>query len=305
MIIAITGASGTIGTELIKKSLNEGHKVIAIVRPDSSRLNNMVNDDRVRIVHSDISGYENIEGQEKCDLFYHLAWKETFGSKRDDVFTQIDNIRYSLDAAKLAKSWGAKKFIGAGSQAEYGVSKQMLSGNSPTNPESGYGIAKYSAGKMCKLYCDMNGLEFNWGRITSTYGELESDYTLIKYLITTLLDGNVPELTKCEQIWDYTYVKDMVKALYLIGIKGINGKTYAIGSGEHRCLRDYVDNLKNNIDPDLKIKYGARPYYDHQPMLLCPDISELQRDTGYEPDYDFDTGIKNVIEYVKKQRGLS
>ena len=302
MRIAVTGATGMIGTELIDAALECGHEIIAIVRKDSKRLSNLKDDNRIKVVYADIAEYGKLNSDEHCDLFYHLAWKETFGSERDNVSVQIDNIRYSLDAAELAHRWGAKAFVGAGSQAEYGRSVQILNSSAPVNPESGYGVAKYCAGKMCKLYCEQHGMKFNWGRITSSYGELDSDYTLTKYLINTFLDGKIPELTKCEQIWDYTYSKDLANALLLIGLKGLPGKTYAIGSGEHRALRDYVLAIRDKIDPELGVKFGAKPYYDHQPMYLIPDISELTADTGYVPRYDFDTGIGNVIEYVRARR---
>lgn len=303
MRIAVTGATGMIGTGVVRGALDLGHEVIAIVRADSPRLANLPKDDRITVVNSDITGYKGIEGVEKCNLFIHLAWKETFGAARDNTFLQVDNIKYALDAVNLAHSWGAEAFLGVGSQAEYGLSNQMLSSSSPTDPESGYGVAKYAAGKMCKLLCDQYGMRFNWGRITSTYGELDQERTLIMYLINTLLDGKSPELTKCEQIWDYTYVKDMAQALLAIAINGVSGKTYAIGSGEHRMLRDYVISLRDHIDPDIEIKFGAKPYYDHQPMLLCPDISELSAETGYRPKYSFDEGIVRVIEYVRSKRG--
>ena len=299
MRIAITGATGMIGTELINVALDEGHEIIAIVRPNSSRINNLKKSNRITVVYSDITQYNQIDCEEKCDLFIHLAWKETFGSERDNVFVQTENIQYALDAVMLAARWGAKAFVGAGSQAEYGVSNQILNSTTPVNPESGYGVAKYTAGKLCKILCKQKGIKFNWGRITSTYGELDADYTLIKYTIRTLLNGESPELTRCEQIWDYTYSKDMAKALLLIGIKGVDGKAYSLGSGEHRSLKDYILTIRDKIDPSIPIKFGEKPYYDHQPMLLFPDVSELSKDTGYKPEYVFEEGIQKVIDYMK------
>ena len=299
MRIAITGATGTIGKEIVDRALKEGHEVIAIVRPNSKHISVLEAYPQVTIIYSDITGYKEVETPETCDIFIHLAWKETLGAGRDDAAVQIDNIRYTLDAAKLAKRWGARVFVGAGSQAEFGVSNQILTSSTPTNPESGYGVAKYAAAKLCKLYCEQNDMRFNWGRITSTYGERDSDNTLMKYVIRTLLSGESPELTKCEQIWDYTYCRDTANALLLIGLHGKPGKTYVIGSGDHRSLRQFIECVRDKINPELKLKFGARPYYPHQPMLLFPDITELTEDTGYRPEYDFDEGISNVIEYVK------
>ena len=302
MRIAVTGSTGMIGTELVNVVLKEGHEVIAIIRPNSKRKSNIPDNERVTIIECEMTDYEKIFDYDRCDMFFHLAWKEVFGAKRDDVFIQNENIKCSLDAVTLANNWGAKKFVGAGSQAEYGLTNEYLTSKTPTNPESGYGIAKYAAGKLCKLYCDQNNIDFNWGRITSTYGELDTETTLIMYLINSLLDGKSPELTKCEQMWDYTYSKDMARALYLIGIKGINGKTYSLGSGDHRQLKEYVTEIRDLINPKIELQFGKKQYYPHQPMFLCSDISELTKDTGFVPEYSFKAGISNVIDYLRDKK---
>ncbi len=300
MKVAITGPTGAIGSELVRLLLDNGHEVIAVIRPGSKKRNNLPESDRLKIIESDISEYNSIEDQGKCDLFYHLAWKETFGAERDNALLQVENVRHSVEAVQLAYAWGAKVFIGTGSQAEYGPTNQKLGSQTPVNPESGYGIAKYAAGKMCNLACQQLGIRFNWARVVSVYGDRDSDYTLIMYLIHTLLDGGIPELTKCEQIWDYMYSKDAARALYAIGLNGKPGKTYVLGSGNGRALKDYVLDLKNVVNSEAEIKFGAKGYYPHQPMMLCADLTELTEDTGFIPKYTFEEGIHNIIGFMQQ-----
>ncbi|WP_400210801.1 NAD-dependent epimerase/dehydratase family protein [Methanomethylophilus alvi] len=299
MRIAVTGPTGAIGSDLIRLALSKGHDVVAIVRPNSKNISNLPVSDNLKIVFSDVSEYSKISADCNCDIFFHLAWMETFGGKRDDVDVQCDNIRYSLDAVKLAHSWGSKVFVGTGSQAEYGPCSMKLGKDTPTNPESGYGIAKYAAGKLCKLLCSQLGIRFNWARIISVYGDHDADHTLIMYLIKTMLSGNSPKLTSCDQIWDYTYSKDVASALLLIGEKGVDGKSYPIGTGKPRRLKDYISVIRDLIDPSIELEFGAIPYYPHQPMMLCGDISELTEDTGFVPEYEFENGIANVLNFVR------
>ena len=300
MRIAITGPTGAIGTALIKEAISAGHEVIAIVRPGSSRMSNVAVTKGVEIIECDISDYASLHGKRQCDVFFHLAWMKTFGVARDDVYSQVDNIRYALNAVDLAESWGAKAFVGAGSQAEYGHSEVSLNGSVPVDPTSGYGIAKYSAGKLCRLFCQQKGIRFNWARILSVYGENDADHTLIMYLIHTLLEGGVPELTKCEQMWDYIYSKDAAYALLCIGEKGVDGKVYCIGSGECRPLKAYVEDLRDAVDPSKEVRFGVKPYYPHQAMYLCADISELTADTGFRPRYGFKKGISELIGIIRQ-----
>lgn len=302
MRIAITGPTGAIGSELVKLALAEGHEVVAIARPHSKNLGNLPKSERLTVLESDISEYKHLTGKDFCDIFFHLAWKETFGAERDNVDIQMMNIQYALDAVRLAKSWNAKAFIGTGSQAEYGPTDMKLNASTPAFPESGYGIAKLTTGRFCGLLCKQLGIRYNWARIVSEYGEKDPDYTLIKYLINSFLDGIPPELTKCEQVWDYTYSVDDARALLAIGLHGKDGKTYVVGCGEGKTLRQYVEEIRNIVNPDVDIRFGAKEYFPHQPMYLCADITELTADTGYVPKYSFAEGMRNTVNYVKKQR---
>lgn len=302
MRIAVTGATGMIGSDLIGLASERGDDVIAIVHPDSKRIDNLPKSGNVRIIECDISDYKSLFSKERCDVFYHLAWMKTFGKDRDDVSVQEKNIEYALDAVELADSWGAKVFIGAGSQAEYGLKDVPLNEDVPVNPESGYGIAKYTAGKLCNLLCQQKGIRFNWARILSVYGKLDADHTLIMYIINELIHGRSPELTRCEQTWDYLYSRDCANALLSIGDKGRNGRTYCLGSGQPRPLKEYVETIHQKIDPDILISYGKKEYYPHQVMYLAADIEDLTGDTGWLPEYPFEKGIDKVIEYVRRNR---
>lgn len=295
MKIAITGPTGGIGVEFIRQAIELNDEVIAIVNPKSARISNLPKSENLEIVPCLMSDYESIMGKRDCDMFVHMAWKGAFGSNRDDTYIQCDNIKHSLDAVRLAESWGAKSFVGTGSQAEYGLTNEALTGNLPVNPLSGYGIAKYSAGKLCGILCSQFEIKYNWARIVSVFGKYDRSQTLISYLIDSLTKDIVPELTACEQVWDYIYAKDAAHAIRLIGDKGIDGKTYCVGSGHSRVLKDYVTSLRDIVNPKSELKFGIKDYYPHQPMHLAVDISELNVDTGFRPGYSFEDGIREMM----------
>ena len=295
MRIAITGASGMIGSSLAELALDSGSEVIAIIRPESPRMGNLPESSKLKIIECEISKLSDLEDEEKCDMFFHLGWEKTSVAGRDDSYTQQKNIEYTLDAVTLAHRWGASVFVGAGSQAEYGRTDVRLKGDTPTNPESGYGIAKYAAGKLSRLLCAQLGMKFCWARILSVYGEKDAEHTLVMYLIKTLSAGGVPELTECEQIWDYVYSEDAAAALLAIGRYGKDGKTYPIGSGNCRPLKDFVEDIRDAVNPEAEVKFGVKKYYPHQAMFLCADISELTADTGFVPKYGFREGIARTV----------
>lgn len=294
--IAITGATGSIGVEITNLALTQGHSVLAIVNPNSTRSSNLTPHPKLKIIKCSISRYRDLFKIEQCDVFIHLAWCKTTGAERDDVQIQSLNIGYALDAVHLAKSWGAKVFIGAGSQAEYGICSVDLSPSTPINPQSGYGIAKYASGRLCGILCDQLGIHFNWVRILSVFGSNDKDSTLINYLISSFKSNIPPELTECNQIWDYLYAKDAAKAIMLICEKGKDRSTYVLGSGTKRSLREYVQSIKKITGSKVEPKFGAKSYYPHQPMYLCADITALSSDVGFNPEYTFEEGIIDIVE---------
>lgn len=297
----VTGATGMIGINLIKYLLNKNVQVTAIVRPNSARENILLNQPNLKVIECDLSNIENANiEKDNYDVMYHLAWMGTTGEARNDVNMQLKNIEYTLNTIKLAKKIGCKRIIGAGSQAEYGRVEGRLTENTNVKPETAYGVAKLCAGNMGKILAENLGIEFIWTRILSIYGEYDGNGTMVMSSIIKMLNNEEPEYTKAEQIWDYLYVGDVAKAMYLIGEKGKVGEIYCIGSGKVKKLYEYINIIKNQINPKLKIKFGAIPYSKNQVMYLCADISKLEEDTGFKPEISFEEGIKRTIEWYKE-----
>lgn len=294
--LIITGATGMIGSAIVREAIRQGYKVTCIIHRNSKRLMNIPQNPLISIVEYNIDEYDSLKLDGAYDAFIHLAWDKTSVAGRDDVDTQLKNIQYTLDAVRLAGRCGCKAFIGAGSQAEYGVQSVPLTGDLPVNPESGYGIAKFTAGKLSAMRCKQLGIRFNWLRILSVYGRNDGENTLISYVIKELSAGRSPKLTKCEQLWDYLNCEDVAKAFFAVLEKGIDGKIYPIGSGQGRKLSVYVEDIRDVINPNIELGFGKKEYYPHQPMYLVADISELTKDTGWKPEIEFKDGIKSIIE---------
>lgn len=293
--IIVSGATGCVGSAIVRRALAQSMEVTCIVHQGSKRLSNLPQDDRVKIVECNLSNYNSLNLPGKYDTFIHMAWEKTFGASRDDAEVQMRNIQYTLDSCHLAKRCGCQVFVGAGSQAEYGVQSVDLTPDLSVNPESGYGIAKFAAGKLSAMLCKSLGMRQNWARILSVYGPNDGEQTLISYVIRELKAGRSPELTKCEQIWDYLYADDAADAILAIAERGGDCKTYPLGSGEGRKLSEYIGIIRKIINPEIALKYGAKEYYLHQPMYLVANIDELIRDTGWHPNFSFVEGLKKII----------
>jgi len=306
--VIITGATGVIGVALVKKCIEEELKVTVLVNPESGRIADIPQSPLVRIVKCSVSGYASIMEELLADnnsyeeaVFYHLAWQGTFGEVRNNREVQEQNIEYSLDAVRLAGRLKCKTFVGVGSQAEYGRVQGILRADTLTNPENEYGRAKLKACKETSVLCKELGIKHVWARVLSIYGPFDGSKTMIMSTIGKLLKGEKPSLTKGEQIWDYLYAGDAGEAVYLIGQKGRDGHVYPVGSGQARPLKEYIEIMRNAIDPSLELGFGEIEYSEKQVMYLCADISELIKDTGFKVKTSFEEGILKTIEYVRQE----
>lgn len=293
----ITGATGTVGAALIAELINNNIEVLVFCREGSNRNVNIPVNPLIQTMYCDLSELtkvENLTGK-TYDVLFHFAWMGTTGAARNDTYLQNLNVRYALDAVGAASRFGCKKFIGAGSQAEYGRVEGVLKPDTPAFPETGYGIAKLCAGQMTREYAHQLGMEHNWVRILSVYGPNDGSQSMVMSTINKLQKGEVPQFTKGEQMWDYLYSEDAGRAFRLVGEKGIDGKVYVLGSGNARPLAEYIEDIKNAVNPEGIIELGAIPYAPKQVMYLRADISELERDTGWKASIPFLEGVRRIV----------
>ena len=255
-----------------------------------------------QVLHLDLSEYddalEEIKKQniapESCDLFFHLAWVAPFGKDRENLPLQLENVKFSLVAVRLAKALGCSTFVGAGSQAEYGRVKGKLSPDTPTSPETGYGVAKLCAGQMTKLACEQTGLKHIWTRILSVYGPYDGKNSLISVAIDDMIHNRETSFTPCDQIWDYIYSEDAARAMLFVAQKGDHSSVYVIGSGEAHPLKEFIYKIAEITGYKKEIGFGKRLYNDKQVMCLMADIRDLQK-LGFKPQVPFEKGILKTI----------
>jgi nucleoside-diphosphate-sugar epimerase len=298
----ISGATGTIGMALISHLIKNNVEVLVLYRNNSLRIDRIPNHPLIKKEICSLTEMSDfvLKDDNKYDVFYHFAWNGTFGNARDNMYLQNENVKYTLDAVNLAKRLGCHTFIGAGSQAEYGRADGKLTSDTPTFPETGYGIAKLCAGQMSHLLCKQLGLRHIWVRILSVYGPMDNEYSLTMSTIIKLIKGEQTHFTDGEQIWDFLYSEDAANAFYLIGETGIGGKTYCLGSGNTCLLKDAITEIINQVNPNARTGIGDLPYPPNQVMFLCADIGSLTEDTGFVPLVPFKEGIRKTIEWYKK-----
>ncbi len=302
MRVVVTGATGAIGIAFMNELLMQHMDVLVINHKGSDRAKRIPQSPHIKTLELDLEEYADyMPDALECgyDVFVHMAWQGTSGSGREDLQLQHRNAGYALNAVDLAKRFGCDTFIGVGSQAEYGRAEGKLTPDTPTFPETGYGIAKLHAGYMTRKRCEQLDIRHIWVRVLSVYGPNDSENSMIISTMRKLLAGEKVAFTAGEQKWDYLYCDDAARALRLLAEQGKHGQVYPLGSGEAKALAEFIYQLRDAVDPQIEITLGEIPYAQRQVMYLCADLETLKRDVGFEPEITFEEGIRRTVEWMR------
>ena len=292
MRAVVTGAAGFVGYHLTKQLSEAGYKIYAIVRPNSPNNKRIKDIENVICIEADIETPELRLAdyiKEKCDYFYHLAWKP---ADRFDYFGQMENAYITCKMLEQASEIGCGRFIGIGSQAEYGkTTSEILEDITPPQPYCGYGSAKVAACYWTRRRASELKMEWVWGRIFSIYGKYEPVNRLIPQVIKSLNSGEVMKLTSCRQNWDFLNGSDAGKALIALGERGHSGEIYNIADGRYRSLKDFLLEIEDLYNDSDKLIFGedANPF-----VSLQPSVMKLNAHTGWSPNVDFIKGISSI-----------
>jgi UDP-glucose 4-epimerase len=302
MKVLLTGASGFVGSHVLRRLLGEPRTEVAVfVRKPKEAWR--IRDDlgRVRVFEialEDAAGVESALEAFRPTHLAHLAWSGVLGRDRNDP-AQQDNVGHSLRLLEAALDSGARHFVGLGSQAEYGPCQARIDESTPTAPTTEYGRAKLSTCEQARSLCERRGARFAWLRLFSSYGPQDSPEWMIPYLALKLLHRERPAVTAAEQLWDYVYVDDAAAAIVAVLRSDSASGVFNLGSGSAPRLRDIIERVRDAIDPSLPVGFGEVAYRPDQVMHLEADIGRLARATGWGPQVGLDEGIRRTVDWYR------
>lgn len=299
MNIVVTGATSFLGSNIIKKLMqNEDNRIWAVVRPNSKNRSNIPQKKNVKIVEVDMEEieilYEKVD--ESIDIFYHLAWEGVRAPQRDDEKIQQANYRASVKTIQVCQKLGAKRFIGAGSQAEYGKMNGEITENYPCTPLTEYGKEKYKTYQYISNYAKEHGIEFIWTRIFSIYGIGDYKGSLIMNCIEKMQRNESIELTECVQEWDYLYIDEAAEIFAKMAYESELQGVYNVASGVHKPLKEFIEIIKKQLNSESVLEFGKVPYPETGMVSFIPSILKLKNDLLWSSQITFEEGIKLILK---------
>ena len=294
----VTGASGFVGSYLVKVLIDEGHEVLCLKRPSSnlSKLDDYVS--KVRWVDNTDNWKESLVAFQP-DIIYHLAWDGVTAKERSVWQKQIGNIIFQQELLDATLAAGSKKYVGIGSQAEYGNFKNKIDESYPVCPMSAYAAAKVAALDIVRAFCEINQIEWYWFRLFPLFGPHESDQWLIPSLIKNIFTQESMDFTPGEQKLPYLYVGECAKAIKAAITADGHSGVYNICSDNPLALKELVARIRDKVRPDFKLNFGAFPYRYGQSMYMEGDTTALRRNIYNIVTSDFEQRLSETIDYTR------
>ena len=312
MRILITGAASFLGRHLVEYFLSKEEEVLALVRENARGVDELLGykaNNKFKLIVLDMKDIERLDID--FDVCIHLAWGGIGKEGRMDANIQRENINAAIKLMRVCKDRGAKRFLFAGSQAEYGQTLSDIeakygkdfdinaiprqSEDAPTNPKSEYGKAKLELKSKLKNLGDSLGIEYVHMRIFSVFGSGDHETSLISTCIRNFKENKDVHIGECIQSWNYIYIKDLCEAVYLLSKKDLQGEfVFNVAGENNRILMDYVKDIKRLLDSSSDIVVEKKEAASEGLPFLNPSIEHL-KGTGFVESYGFEKGIKDCI----------
>jgi dTDP-glucose 4,6-dehydratase len=309
MKLLITGGAGFIGSNFIHYVLRE-HPGTALVNVDSltycgnlENLTEVEDHPDYRFVKADIADREAMErlfSEEDFDAVINFAAESHVDRSITDpsIFlkTNVIGTQVLLD---LAVSHGVKRFVQISTDEVYGSlpATGFFVETTPLAPNSPYSASKAAADLLVRAYVHTYGLDAVITRCSNNYGPFQFPEKLIPLMITNALeDKPLPVYGDGMNVRDWLHVEDHCRAIWLVLNKGETGEVYNIGgSNEWHNLALVKELLKILEKPESPITFVKdRPGHDRRYAI---DASKIKTEIGWQPAYDFASGLKQTVEW--------
>jgi UDP-glucose 4-epimerase len=298
--ILITGSSGFIGRELIKKLLRK--KVYLYLLINKKKIE--IKSKKIKYIYCSLLNSKKLKKKlhtlNITDII-HCAWSGVFSRSRNS-FKQNTNLKMTnsiLNAIKIKK---INCFITLGSQAEYGSKLNKIYENSRPNPKTEYGKVKIKILKKIKNFCKKNNIRFIWLRIFAGYGPNNNNNWIIPSTIIKIIANQRTKFTSGNQIYNFIYVTDIasaiIKSLYNKNADGI----FNLGYQKSYTIKYVVKLIFRLLKIKKKPVFGELKYRNDQIMRFSPSISKIKKNLKWQPKYPILDGLKKTINFFKKNK---
>ncbi len=279
MVIFITGASGYLGSHLVKE-LSKENQVFSLMRKTSSKK-------RIEGTYSEVIYTDEVDVLERAFVQYNpdiiINTVALYGRKGESISELVNaNIHFPTKLLQLAEKYDSKAFI--------------HTGTSLTDDISPYALTKNTFVKLAK-FNSVRSLKFVDVSLEHFYGPGDDHSKFTSYVINACIKGESLALTEGLQRRDFIYIEDVVEAYKTI-VKNLTQlacfESIPVGSSTAPTVREFVELVHGYSNSRSTLEFGVIPMRDKELMYSCADVTRL-RDLGWSCKVSLEQGIEKIV----------
>lgn len=307
--VFVTGASGLLGSWLVKYLLEQEARVIALVRDEVPNSNLAYFDlaRKVVTVRGDLSDYlllRRVVNEYEVQTVYHLAAQTIVGVANNDPLSTFEaNIRGTWNMLEACRHRpGVREIIVSSSDKAYGTKDKLpYHEDDPLQGAHPYDVSKSCADLITQSYFKTYDLPVCVTRCANLYGGGDLNFNrIVPGTIRSALAGDAPIIRSDGTfLRDYFYVEDAVSAFIMLAEKmhshKVCGEAFNFSSGTHLTVSQIVNRILQVMQVDLKPRILNEVTHEIKDQYLS--VAKAKRLLGWESQYAIDDGLRQTVKW--------
>lgn len=309
--VLVTGADGFIGSHLTENLLEKGYEVKAFTLYNSFNtwgwLDSLAKEklDQIEIFCGDVRDPNGVrEAMRGVDMVFHLAALIAIPFSYHSPDSYVDtNIKGTLNVLQAARELGTERVLVTSTSEVYGTAQYVpIDEKHPFQGQSPYSATKIGADRLAESFYRSFKLPVSIVRPFNTYGPRQSARAVIPTIISQLLAGREEiKLGALTPTRDFNYVRDTTAGFIAIAeSEQTVGEEINIATQREISIGDLAKEIIDQINPKARIvceEERLRPEKSEVNRLLGSN-EKITRLTGWKPQYTFERGIAETIEWI-------
>lgn len=310
-LFLVTGGAGFIGSNLCEAILGLGYRVRCLDDMSTGHEYNieaLKKDQNFQFIKGDIKDFHScMSACAGVDYVLHqAAWGSVPRSIELPLFYNANNIGGTLNMMEAARQHSVKKFVYASSSSVYGAEQRLPKQEGREGALlSPYALTKHCNEEWGKQYTMHFGLPTIGLRYFNVFGRRQDPSSVyaavIPKFIKQLVNDEQPIINgDGKQSRDFTYIENVIEANLKACLAGpdADGEVFNIAFGAREYLIDIYYSLASALGKNIDPKFGPERKGDIKHSNA--DISKARKLLGYDPKFDFKSGLSEAIKWYKE-----
>lgn len=305
MTILVTGGNGAVGSNLVRRLLEQDTKITVLDDFSQSATGNLPKHQNLVVINGDITDKKSLSKvfSKKFDYVFHLAARFANElSVKDPIEDLRVNIQGTLQVLLYASKQKPERFLYTSSSSLYGHQQNpVMKENLIPNPSTPYATSKLAAEYYCKSIHELYDMDCTMVRLSNSYGPYDPPgrfRNVIPNFFENAIHGKPLTITGTgKETRDFTFVEDCVDGIILAATtkKGKN-EIFNLGTGKETQIHDVAKLILSITGSKSTINYKPMRSFDHVKRRKM-DISKAKRIIGYSPSTTIEQGLEKTHEW--------